>query len=84
MITGSVKAEIHPTYIDCTMTCACGAVYHARSTKAQVRLGICASCHPFFTGTQKFVDTAGRVEKFRRRFTDNPAAAPKAKAKKRA
>lgn len=78
LITTSVKAEIHPTYIDCTMTCACGAVYHARSTKAQVRLGICASCHPFFTGTQKLVDTAGRVEKFRRRF-DAAAAAPKAK-----
>ncbi|MCX6947460.1 MAG: 50S ribosomal protein L31, partial [Verrucomicrobia bacterium] len=48
------------------------------STKAQVRLGICASCHPFFTGTQKLVDTAGRVEKFRRRF-DATTAAPKAK-----
>jgi large subunit ribosomal protein L31 len=79
-----MKAEGHPEYIASTMTCACGATYQTRSTKAQLRLGICASCHPFFTGTQKFVDTAGRVEKFRRRFTDNPAAAPKAKAKKRA
>ncbi|MCX6934732.1 MAG: 50S ribosomal protein L31 [Verrucomicrobia bacterium] len=73
-----MKAEIHPEYIACTMTCACGAVYQTRSTKAQVRLGICASCHPFFTGTQKLVDTAGRVEKFRRRF-DAAVAAPKAK-----
>jgi large subunit ribosomal protein L31 len=79
-----MKAEGHPEYVASTMTCACGATYQTRSTKAQLRLGICASCHPFFTGTQKFVDTAGRVEKFRRRFTDNPAAAPKAKAKKRA
>jgi large subunit ribosomal protein L31 len=79
-----MKAEGHPDYVASTMTCACGATYQTRSTKAQLRLGICASCHPFFTGTQKFVDTAGRVEKFRRRFTDNPAAAPKAKAKKRA
>ncbi|NDC80323.1 MAG: 50S ribosomal protein L31 [Verrucomicrobia bacterium] len=79
-----MKAEGHPEYVACTMTCACGATYQTRSTKSQLRLGICASCHPFFTGTQKFVDTAGRVEKFRRRFTDNPAAAPKAKAKKRA
>ena len=79
-----MKAEGHPEYVASTMTCACGATYQTRSTKAQLRLGICASCPPFFTGTQKFVDTAGRVEKFRRRFTDNPAAAPKAKAKKRA
>ncbi|NDE84973.1 MAG: 50S ribosomal protein L31 [Verrucomicrobia bacterium] len=79
-----MKSEGHPEYVASTMTCACGATYQTRSTKAQLRLGICASCHPFFTGTQKFVDTAGRVEKFRRRFTDNPAAAPKAKAKKRA
>ena len=79
-----MKVEGHPEYVACTMPCACGATYQTRSTKPQLRLGICASCHPFFTGTQKFVDTAGRVEKFRRRFTDNPAAAPKAKAKKRA
>jgi len=79
-----MKAEGHPEYVASTMTCACGATYQTRSTKATLRLGICASCHPFFTGTQKFVDTAGRVEKFRRRFTDNPAAARKAKAKKRA
>ena len=74
----SMKAEIHPKFEACVMTCACGATYNTRSTKAQVRLGICASCHPFFTGTQKLVDTAGRVEKFRRRF-DAAAAAPKAK-----
>ena len=73
-----MKAEIHPKFEACTMTCACGAVYQTRSTKAVVRLGICASCHPFFTGTQKMVDTAGRVEKLRRRF-DAVAAAPKAK-----
>jgi len=78
-----MKAEIHPKYEASTMTCACGAVYQTRSTKAQVRLGICASCHPFFTGTQKLVDTAGRVEKFRRRF-DAAAAALKTKKTKRA
>jgi len=78
-----MKAEIHPKYEASTMTCACGAVYQTRSTKAQVRLGICASCHPFFTGTQKLVDTAGRVEKFRRRF-DAAAAAPKTQKTKRA
>lgn len=80
-----MKAEIHPKYIECTMTCACGAVHQTRSTKANIRLGICAACHPFFTGTQKFVDTAGRVEKFRRRFTDATAPSQvKPKAKKRA
>ncbi len=78
LIFRSMKAEIHPKFEACIMTCACGAVYHTRSTKAQVRLGICASCHPFFTGTQKLVDTAGRVEKFRRRF-DATTPAPKAK-----
>jgi large subunit ribosomal protein L31 len=73
-----MKSEIHPKFEASVMTCACGASYNTRSTKPQVRLGICASCHPFFTGTQKLVDTAGRVEKFRRRF-DATTAAPKAK-----
>ena len=54
--------------MDSQIVCACGAVYHTRSTKQNLRLGICAACHPFFTGQQKFVDTAGRVEKFTRRF----------------
>jgi large subunit ribosomal protein L31 len=63
-----MKPNIHPEYVESQIVCACGAVYHTRSTKQNIRLGICAACHPFFTGQQKFVDTAGRVEKFTRRF----------------
>jgi large subunit ribosomal protein L31 len=63
-----MKAEIHPNYTQTTVSCACGAVYHVGSTRRELKIGICAACHPFFTGEQKFVDTAGRVEKFARRF----------------
>ena len=63
-----MKPDIHPEYIETSISCACGAVYRTRSTKENIRIGICAACHPFFTGQQKFVDTAGRVEKFSRRF----------------
>ncbi len=63
-----MKPKIHPEYVDTTITCTCGAVYHTRSTVKDISVGICAACHPFFTGEQKFVDTAGRVEKFAKRF----------------
>lgn len=63
-----MKPNIHPQYLDTTITCTCGAVYHTRSTVKDISVGICAACHPFFTGEQKFVDTAGRVEKFAKRF----------------
>ncbi len=63
-----MKPGIHPEYGDTTVTCACGAVYHVGSTKKNLRVEICSKCHPFFTGVQKIVDTAGRVEKFRRRY----------------
>ncbi len=63
-----MKAEIHPEYGPCIITCSCGAVYHTRSTKKQVHVDICSNCHPFFTGQQRFVDTAGRVEKFKRKY----------------
>ena len=63
-----MKAEIHPKYVETTISCACGAVYKVGSTRRDLKIGICAACHPFFTGEQKFVDTAGRVEKFNRRF----------------
>jgi large subunit ribosomal protein L31 len=64
----AMKAEIHPEYHETTISCACGAVIHTRSTRKTLQVGICASCHPFFTGEQKFVDTAGRIEKFTKRF----------------
>ena len=63
-----MKADIHPEYVETTITCSCGEVYHTRSTVPNLKIGICAACHPFFTGEQKFVDTAGRVEKFAQRY----------------
>ncbi|MBI4597367.1 MAG: 50S ribosomal protein L31 [Candidatus Omnitrophica bacterium] len=68
-----MKDGIHPEYVECTITCTCGAVYRTRSTKPSIHVEICAGCHPFFTGTQKLVDTAGRVEKFKRKYTKNTA-----------
>ena len=64
----AMKADIHPNYEETTISCACGATYHTRSTRRDIKVGICAACHPFFTGEQKFVDTAGRIEKFSRRY----------------
>jgi large subunit ribosomal protein L31 len=63
-----MKTGKHPNYIFTTIVCACGATYNTRSTRENLKIGICAACHPFFTGEQKFIDTAGRVEKFARRF----------------
>jgi len=56
-----MKAGIHPQYVDSTIICACGEVVHTRSTRPQIRVEICSKCHPFYTGKQKLVDTAGRV-----------------------
>ncbi len=64
-----MKAEIHPEYQECTITCACGAVYQTRSTRPSYTVEICSNCHPFFTGRQKLVDTAGRVERYRTRHS---------------
>jgi large subunit ribosomal protein L31 len=63
-----MKPEIHPEYIDCDIVCACGEVIHTRSTRPQIRVEICSKCHPFYTGKQKLVDTAGRVEKFQKKY----------------
>jgi large subunit ribosomal protein L31 len=54
--------------VDSTITCACGNVIKTRSTVAEINIGICSACHPFYTGKQKFVDTAGRVERFRKKY----------------
>lgn len=63
-----MKANIHPQYYDnCVVTCACGNTFVTGSTKPTIRVEICAKCHPFFTGQQKFVDTLGRVEKFQQK-----------------
>jgi large subunit ribosomal protein L31 len=63
-----VKPDIHPKYVIATVHCACGETWQTRSTKPEIRLEICSSCHPFFTGKQKLVDTAGRVERFNRKY----------------
>ena len=63
-----MKEGIHPKYHECTVTCGCGSTFVTGSTKEKITVEICSACHPFFTGTQKFVDTAGRVEKFQKKF----------------
>lgn len=78
-----MKADIHPKYVDAEIRCACGNVIKTRSTKATVIIGICNACHPFYTGTQKFVDTAGRVDKFQQRLAKTQAAQAVAATKKK-
>jgi large subunit ribosomal protein L31 len=63
-----VKAEIHPNYIDATVTCSCGNTFTTHSTKPELHVELCNECHPFFTGKQKLVDSGGRVERFRKRY----------------
>jgi large subunit ribosomal protein L31 len=63
-----MKTEIHPEYTTCDVTCSCGAQFQTRSTVDSIRVEICSECHPFYTGTQKLVDTGGRVERFRRKL----------------
>jgi len=63
-----MKAKIHPKYNQTTITCACGNVFEVGSTRKDIRVEICSACHPFFTGKQKLVDTAGRIERFRKKY----------------
>ncbi len=63
-----MKPGIHPEYHAVTVRCACGAVYETRSTRPNLRVDVCARCHPFFTGQQKLVDTGGRVERFLKKY----------------
>ncbi len=64
-----MKAEIHPNYVDVTVTCSCGNSFQTRSTAGRdLTIEVCSQCHPFFTGKQKIVDTAGRVDKFRQKY----------------
>jgi len=63
-----MQKGIHPKYIECSISCACGHSFKSQGTKKEIRVEICSQCHPFFTGKQKFVDSAGRVEKFRRKY----------------
>lgn len=76
-----MKEKIHPKYVECKVTCACGNSFTTRSTVPQLHVDICNMCHPFFTGKQKFVDSAGRVEKFQRKFQGSYFGKPSAKTK---
>jgi large subunit ribosomal protein L31 len=63
-----MKSDIHPNYVEATIVCSCGNTWKTRSTQERVHLDVCNKCHPYFTGEQRIVDTAGRVERFRRRY----------------
>ncbi len=63
-----MKKDIHPKYLPVTVSCACGNQFETRSTKKEIRLDICSNCHPFFTGKQKLIDTAGRIERFQKKY----------------
>jgi len=66
-----MKKDIHPVYTDATITCVCGNVINTKSTKADIKVEICSNCHPFYTGKQKFIDTAGKIEKFKKKYGDS-------------
>ena len=75
-----MKNDIHPNYLEANVRCACGTEFTTGSTREKIRVEICSKCHPFFTGKQKLIDTAGRVERFRRKYAHlekkNQAAEP--------
>jgi len=81
-----MKEGIHPDYPAATVSCACGNTFVTRSTRGDFQVDVCSNCHPFYTGTQKLIDAAGRVDRFRKRYAEGgkkPAAkadAPKAEA----
>jgi large subunit ribosomal protein L31 len=74
-----MKTGIHPEYVLSTVHCACGNEFQTRSTKPELHVEICSACHPFYTGKQKVMDTAGRIDKFRQRYAAKPAAPAPAK-----
>jgi len=63
-----MKKDIHPAYIDCTVTCSCGNTFQTKSVKKEMHVDICSNCHPFYTGKQKLVDSGGRVDRFQKRL----------------
>src|SRR5438105_8536277 len=64
----AMKADIHPEYHTATVKCACGNTFQTRSTQAEIHTDVCGQCHPFYTGKQRLMDTAGRIERFRQKF----------------
>ncbi|OQA07957.1 MAG: 50S ribosomal protein L31 [bacterium ADurb.Bin374] len=79
-----MKAKIHPDYNKLNVTCACGNSFPSASTAKELKVEVCAACHPFFTGQQRFLDTAGRVERFQAKIDQQKKAAAEAEAKKAA
>ena len=79
-----MKTKIHPKYIETTVSCGCGETFKTHSTVERIKVEICSKCHPFYTGKQKFVDTAGRVEKFTKRYGWNKDKAEASMTKKSA
>lgn len=77
-----MKKDIHPKYMECMVRCGCGATWQTRSTQNELKVEICSSCHPFFTGNQKLVDSLGRVDRFTKKFGGEYFNAPKKKAEK--
>jgi large subunit ribosomal protein L31 len=69
-----MKENIHPKYAPTEVQCACGNVFQSRSTKPLLKVDICSACHPFFTGKQKVIDTAGRIERFNRKYAKTQTA----------
>lgn len=69
-----MKTGIHPEYSEATVSCACGLKFQTRSTVGDIKVDICSGCHPFFTGTQKIVDTEGRVERFKKKYAKKSKA----------
>jgi large subunit ribosomal protein L31 len=65
-----MKKDIHPKVYQSVIKCACGATFETKSTEKEIRVEICSNCHPFFTGKQKFVDAAGRIERFKKKYGD--------------
>ncbi len=74
-----MKENLHPRYFTCDVTCSCGAVFTTRSTRKSLKVEICSECHPFYTGKQKIIDSAGRVEKFNKRYAGFQEAQKKEK-----
>jgi len=69
-----MKKDIHPKYVECKVTCGCGNTFTTHATVPELRIEICSACHPFYSGKQKFVDTAGRVDKFLKKYGKVPAS----------
>jgi len=63
-----MKKDLHPELLNCAVTCACGNTFETKSVKNEIRVEICNECHPFFTGSERMVDTAGRIDKFKKRY----------------